>query len=237
VTAPLRRQRDDHGVRRFAVGLTLGLLAGNNLVHLLPGASAAYVPLNLVATAGVTAAARRSGLSASDLGLRRDRLWAGARWGGAVAAVVAGALAVASAVPALHPLLDDARVQRLSPGAVAYHATVRIPLGTVLFEEVAFRGALFGALARNSDRMRAALASSAVFGLWHVRPTLGLLDANDVADDPAARAVAVAVAVLFTTAAGLFFCALRERSGSTLPPIVAHTSTNSLGLLASAVTS
>jgi len=224
-------------VRRFAVGLSLALLAWNNLVHLLPGASAAYVPLNLAATAAVTAAARRSGLSASDLGLRRDRLWAGARWGGAVAAVVAGALAVAWAVPALHPLLDDARVQRLSPGAVAYHALVRIPLGTVLFEEVAFRGALFGALAPTSGRVRAALASSAVFGLWHVRPTLGLLDANDVADDPAARAVAVAAAVLFTAAGGLFFCALRVRSGSTLAPIVAHASTNSLGLLASAVTS
>ena len=160
-------------MRRFAVGLSLALLAWNNLVHLLPGASAGYVPLNLAATAAVTAAARRSGLSASDLGLRRDRLWAGARWGGAVAAVVAGALAVAWAVPALHPLLDDARVQRLSPGAVAYHALVRIPLGTVLFEEVAFRGALFGALAPTSGRVRAALASSAVFGLWHVRPTLG----------------------------------------------------------------
>jgi membrane protease YdiL (CAAX protease family) len=224
-------------VRRFAIGLSLALLAWNNLVHLLPGASAAYVPLNLAATAAVTVAAHRSGLSASDLGLRRDRLWAGARWGGAVAAVVAGALAVAWAVPALHPLLDDARVQRLSPGAVAYHALVRIPLGTVLLEEVAFRGALFGALARTSGRARAALASSAVFGLWHVRPTLGLLDANDVADDPAARAVAVAAAVLFTAAGGLFFCALRVRSGSTLAPIVAHTSTNSLGLLASAVTS
>ena len=224
-------------MRRFAVGLSLALLAWNNLVHLLPGASAAYVPLNLAATAAVTAAARRSGLSASDLGLRRDRLWAGARWGGAVAAVVAGALAVAWAVPGLHPLLDDARVQRLSPGAVAYHALVRIPLGTVLLEEVAFRGALFGALVPTSGRVRAALASSAVFGLWHVRPTLGLLDANDVADDPAARAVAVAVAVLFTAAGGVFFCALRVRSGSTLAPIVAHTSTNSLGLLASAVTS
>lgn len=223
-------------MRWFAVGLSLALLAWNNLVHLLPGASAAYVPLNLAATAAVTAAARRSGLSAWDLGLRRDRLGTGARWGGAVAAVVVGALAVAWVVPALHPLLDDARVRRLPPGAVVYHALVRIPLGTVLLEEIAFRGVLFGALARSSDRARAALASSAVFGLWHVRPTLGLLDANDVADDPAARAGAVAVAVLATAAGGVFFCALRVRSASTLAPIIAHTSTNSLGLLASAVT-
>lgn len=117
---------------------------------------------------------------------------------GAVAAAVAVGLAVAVAVPSLHPLLDDARVRRLGPGAVAYHALVRVPVGTVMLEEIAFRGALFGALARDGTRTRAAVASSAVFGLWHVRPTLGLLDANDLADDPVARLGAVAAAVAVT---------------------------------------
>jgi membrane protease YdiL (CAAX protease family) len=220
-------------VRRFAVLLSLGLLGWNNVVHLIPGASAAYVPLNLAATGVVVGAARRCGLSGDDLGLRPDRARAGARWGGAVAAVAAGAYAVAVAVPALHPLLDDSRIRRLGPGAVAYHALVRIPFGTVVLEEVAFRGALFGALARVTTPVRAAALSSAVFGLWHVRPTLGLLDANDLTDEPIARAGAVAGAVLFTTAGGLFFCLLRVRSRSTLAPIVAHTAMNSLGVLAS----
>lgn len=232
----LRGLRDHHVVRRFAVGLSCALLAWNNLVHLLPGASAAYVPLNLTATAGVVAAARRRGLSASDLGFRRERLVPGIRLGGAVAAVVAGVLAVAVAVPALRPLLDDARVRTLSGGAVAYHALVRIPIGTVLLEEVAFRGVLFGALARDVRPLRAAVGSSAVFGLWHIRPTLGLLDANDVVGGPSARAGLVALAVLGTALGGLFFCALRVRSDSTVAPLVAHTATNSLGLLASAVT-
>jgi uncharacterized protein len=222
-------------VRRFAVGLSLALLAWNNLVHLIPGASAAYVPLNLAATGAVVAGARRCGLTTSDLGLRRDRVGAGVRWGGAVAALVAGALAVAIAVPGLRPLLDDARIRGLGPGEVAYHALVRIPFGTVLLEEVAFRGALFGAIARGSGRTRAAIASSAVFGLWHIRPTLGLLDANDVVDDPAARAGLVVAAVVGTAVGGLFFCALRIRSDSTVAPIVAHTATNSLGVLASAL--
>jgi membrane protease YdiL (CAAX protease family) len=223
-------------VRRFAAGLSVGLLAWNNVVHLLPGTSVAYVPLNLAAAAVVVGAARRHGLSWSDLGLRPDRARAGARWGGAVAATVAGALATAVAVPGLHPLLDDARVQSLGSGAVAYHALIRVPLGTVLLEELAFRGALFGALARTTDWTRAAAASSAIFGLWHVRPTLGLLDANDLADDPVSRAGLVAVAVVATAAGGMFFCALRAKSDSTVAPIVAHTATNSLGILASAVT-
>jgi hypothetical protein len=54
--------------------------------------------------------------------------------------------------------------------------------------------------------------------------------------DPAARAGAVAVAVLATATGGVFFCALRVRSASTLAPIIANASMNSLGLLASAVT-
>jgi len=220
-------------VRRFAVGLSLGLLAWNSLVHVLPGASSAYVPLNLAATGVVLGVARRHGLSLSDPGLRRDRVRAGALWGGAVAAVVAGALAVA--VPSLHPLLEDARVRRLGPAAVAYHALVRVPFGTVLLEEMAFRGALFGALARVTSPIRAATVSSVVFGLWHVRPTLGLLDANDIAGDPVARAGAVRAAVVATTAGGLLFCALRVASDSTVAPIVAHTAMNSLGLAASAL--
>jgi membrane protease YdiL (CAAX protease family) len=223
-------------VRRFALGLSLGLLVLNNLAHLAPGASEAYVPLNLAAAAIVVGIARRRGLSSSDLGLRRDRVGAGLRWGAAVAAVVAVVLAVVMLVPSLDPLLDDARVRRLGTAAVAYHALVRIPFGTVLLEEVAFRGALFGALARSSSRMRAAAASSAVFGLWHIRPTLGLLDANDVATDTAALAGALVAAIVATAAGGMFFCALRTMSDSTVAPIVAHTAMNSLGLLASATT-
>jgi membrane protease YdiL (CAAX protease family) len=223
-------------VRRFAVGLSLALLAWNNLVHLMPGAATAYVPLNLAATGVVLGTARRHGLSSSDLGLRRDRVAAGARRGAAVALVVAGVLAVAVTVPSLHPLLDDARVRRLGWPAVAYHALIRVPFGTVLLEEVAFRGVLFGALARGSSGLRAAAASSVVFGLWHIRPTLGLLDANDIANDPVAVAGAVVAGTAATTAGGMLFCLLRMTSDSTVAPIVAHTAMNSLGLVASAVT-
>jgi uncharacterized protein len=222
-------------VLRFAVVLAGALLAWNSVVHLLPGASAAYVPLNLAAAGVVVGAARRHGLTWSDLGLRCDRVGAGARLGGVCAAIVAGALGIAAVAPALRPLLDDARVRSLGAGDVAYHALIRVPLGTVLFEELAFRGALLGAFARTLDWTRAAVASSVVFGLWHVRPTLGLIDANDVADDPLARAGLVAIAVVATTAGGMFFCLLRVRSDSTVAPIVAHTATNSLGILASAI--
>jgi uncharacterized protein len=223
-------------VQRFAVGLSAALLAWNNVVHLLPGAANAYVPLNLAASGIIVATARRCGVSWSDLGLRPDRLRSGARWGGAVAAAAAGAFVVAALVPSLRPLLDDARVRRLELGGVAYHALVRVPLGTVLFEEVAFRGALFGAMVRVSNPVRAAVLSSSVFGLWHVRPALGLLNANDIAPDAFARTVVVAAAVALTAVGGLCFCLLRVRSGSLVAPIVAHVATNSFGIVASAAT-
>ncbi|SNS17018.1 CAAX protease self-immunity [Geodermatophilus pulveris] len=211
------------------------LLAWNNLlVHRLPGRPGSYVVANVAAAGVLLAAARAAGLSWAELGLDRRRLAPGARWGGGCAAAVAAGYAVALALPALRPLLADGRVARLDAAELAGQALVRIPLGTVLWEEVAFRGVLLAALARLLPRAGAVGVSAAVFGLWHVRPTLGALAANDLAGPPLARAGAVLLACLATAAAGVLFAALRERSGSLLAPALLHLATNSLGLLAAA---
>ena len=209
--------------------------AWNNLVvHRIPGRPGSYVVANVAATAVLLAAARASGLSWADLGLERRRLAAGARWGGACAAVVAAGYGTALAVPALRPLLGDARVAGLDGGELAGQVLVRIPLGTVLWEEVAFRGVLLAALGRLVSRRSATGISAALFGLWHVRPTLGALAANDLAAGPLARTGAVVLACLGTAAAGVLFAELRERSGSLLAPALLHLATNCLGLLAGA---
>ncbi len=207
----------------------------NNLVvHRLPGRPGSYVVANVAATAVLLAAARVSGLSWAELGLDRRRLAAGARWGGACAAVVAAGYAAALALPAVRPLLADARAAGLDGGELAGEVLVRIPFGTVLWEEVAFRGVLLAALARLLPRAGAIAASAALFGLWHVRPTLGALAANDLADGPLARTGAVVLACLGTAAAGVLFTGLRERSGSLLAPVLLHLATNTLGLGAAA---
>jgi membrane protease YdiL (CAAX protease family) len=211
------------------------LAAWNNLlVHRLPGRPASYVVANVAATGVLLAAARAGGLSWAELGLYRRRLAAGARWGGACAAVVAAGYAGALALPGVRPVLADARVAGLDRGELAVQVLVRIPLGTVLWEEVAFRGVLLAALARLLPRTGAVGVSAAVFGLWHVRPTLGALAANDLAGGPLARTGAVLLACLGTAAAGVLFAGLRERSGSLLAPVLLHLATNSLGLLAAA---
>jgi membrane protease YdiL (CAAX protease family) len=189
-----------------------------------------------VAAAGVLlAAARISGLSWADLGLARHRLPAGLRWGGACSALVACGYAVGLAVPGLRSLLTDARVAGLDGGEIAYQVLVRIPFGTVLWEEVAFRGVLLAALARLMSVRAATATSAAVFAIWHVRPTLGALAANDLADGPVLRAVAVLLAGLVTGVAGVLFTWLRLRSGSLLAPGLLHLAANTLGTLAAAI--
>ena len=66
----------------------------------------------------------------------------------------------------------DDRVRAESRREVAYETLARIPIGTALFEEVAFRGVLTGLLLRTMAAGPAYAVSSAVFGLWHVLPTL-----------------------------------------------------------------
>ena len=222
----------------LAAPLVLFLCAWNNVVvHRLPGHPWSYVVANLAATGALLAAGRASGLSWDDLGLARRRLPAGLRWGGVCAAVVACGYAGALAVPGLRPLLTDARVAGLDAGAVAHQVLVRIPLGTVLWEEVAFRGVLLATLTRLVSVRTATAMSAAVFGIWHVRPTLSALAANDLADGPVVRVGAVVLGCVATGVAGVLFAWLRLRSGSLVAPALLHLATNTLGTLAAVAAS
>jgi membrane protease YdiL (CAAX protease family) len=164
----------------------------------------------------------------------RRRLPVGLRWGGACFGLVAVGCATALAVPALRPLLTDARVGGMDGAEIAYQVLVRVPFGTVLWEEVAFRGVLLAALTRLISLPAATAASSAVFGIWHIRPTLSGLAANDLVDGPVVTGAAVLLACVGTAAAGVLLTGLRLRSGSLLAPVLLHLATNSLGTLAAA---
>jgi membrane protease YdiL (CAAX protease family) len=190
-----------------------------------------YVPANLAVAAGLVAVARRSGATPAELGLRRDRAGAGLRLGLKAAAVVATGIVVGLAIPGIRPLFADERLAGVSAAGLAYQAVVRIPLGTVVLEEVAFRGVLLGLFGPGRAGV---VISSALFGLWHVLPTLDALAANNLAGSAAARTAAVMGAVALTGVVGVIFCALRLRSGSLVAPAVVHVATNSLGALAAA---
>ena len=180
--------------------------------------------------------ARRDGCSWSDLGLGGRDARTGLRWG----AVLAGAVLVLDLVAAQLPLtreaFADTRATALSGGAVLWHVLMRIPLGTALLEEVAFRGVLYAMLARRSGVRAAIAGSSLLFGLWHVLPSIGLREANAAVADlvgtgSAGTVVTVVGAVLGTAIAGVVLCELRRRSGSLLAPFVLHWSLNGSGLV------
>lgn len=230
------RPRVHRKARSLAGPLVLLLAAWNNVVvPRLPDRPGVYETANGTATAVLLVVARASGLSRDDLGLSRGRLRAGVAWGGSAAAAVVAGLAAGLAIPSLRPLLRDARVAGSSDGTVAYRALLRIPVGTVLWEEVAFRGVLHAALDRALPHRAATAVEAALFGLWHVHPTLAALRADGGERTTAGPSVAVLTGCAGTAAAGLLLTRLRVRSGSLLAPALLHLAANSGGLLAAVV--
>ena len=218
-----------------ALALTLLVMAVVNVwVHVGPRRSHAVTgPL---AAALLLLVGRRAGLSWAELGLGLEALVRGLAWGAAAAAVVAAGYAVGVAVPATRALFRDTRY-RVGPGSALAMAFVTIPLSTVVFEEVAFRGVLWGLVAADHGPVWATGVSAALFGVWHVLPALDLLRTNEAlrGGAPASRRLRTVLGtVAFTALAGLVFGVLRHRTGSLLAPALLHWATNGLGVLAAA---
>jgi len=182
-----------------------------------------YVPANLSAAAATYLLARSAGVGNGALGLGLDGLSDGVRWGTAGAGLVAAGVVAASRHGSTRHLFDDARA---ASGNSAYETLLRIPLGTVVLEEVAFRGALSALLERGSPR-RASFASAALFGLWHVLPILETLNINGILHRKT-RLQAVVAGVAATAVVGLALDVLRLRSRSLLAPMLTHWSANAV---------
>ena len=219
----------------FATATVMVLAAYNNLVAVQPWHRRWYPLVNACAAATALAAATASGLTAADLGLHPDQLRPGLRLGSAAAAPVVTALALAALTPATRPLLDDERVASLTNRQLAYQVLVRIPAGTVAWEEIAFRGVLAAALRRVLAEPAATAVASATFGLWHLRPTAEALALNGLAPSRGARIAAVTAVAAATAAAGALLSVLRERSGSLAAPVLVHLAANCTAPLAGAL--
>ena len=222
--------------RRTLAG-ALGTLAVTNVVnHTAPPRTAFVVAP--VSSAALVALARAAGLSGRDLGLVvRDAR--GARHAAVAAGLVGGAYAVGLAVPRTRRAFLDTRYD-LSARQALLRSILVVPLGTVVPEELAFRGVLWALLRRDHGAVPATAVSSTVFGLWHVLPALWQGHHNTTvghhgAEDPRRLAITVASVVCFTGLAGVVFCELRRRSDSLLAPIALHWATNGLGVLGSTV--
>ncbi|GLX04103.1 CPBP family intramembrane glutamic endopeptidase [Microbispora sp. NBRC 16548] len=226
----------------------LGVLTAANVLN--NRVARRWAPLTSAAATGtLLLIARGEGLTWRELGFRRAR--AGAVTGGVLAAGVAAVYAAGVAHPRTRALFHDERALALSRRRVLEEALVQVPFGTVLLEEVGFRGALPALLGRSLPPRTAVAASAALFGLWHVlpamdmaraNPALGRLTAGETPDEAAGPVKTarletgrlVAGTVASTAVAGLVFHGLRHRAGL-LAPALLHLATNSLGYAAARV--
>jgi membrane protease YdiL (CAAX protease family) len=207
------------------------LAASTTLANrVLPGW--AYPVCGLVAALVLVGLGRAAGLSWTDLGLRRLRRPALVGLGGA--AVVAVVFGIALAVPALRTVYQDGRVGTPDFGQLLWLTCGRILFGTVLIEEVAFRGVLPGLLGARDDRWRwpPILGAAVLFGLWHYLPALAI-GRNAAVHTVFGSTPAVLLQVLAMAAAGVagvFLHWWRHVGRGVAASVIVHFTTNAGGL-------
>lgn len=234
LTRPPRTVRRRRLGRPVAAAAIVAVLAAANVLnnHL---AVPMYVITSLVAAGIVLAIHRGAGGTWEHAGLGRSALPRGLRWAFALGAVVAVCYLVAALLPTNRALFLDARVDRVGMATIAFQIFVRIPLGTVLLEEIGFRGVLYGLVRPTHGAAWATTTSSALFALWHIPPAVQLVSANPALALGLPRTVAVSLALVGAALVGVVLCELRRRSGSLLAPAGLHWATNAFGYLTATV--
>ena len=218
-----------------ALAASLALMAGMAWwVHVGP---ARWQPVTGPAAALlVLLVGRWAGLSWAEMGLALGAVVPGLLWGGAAVACVLLGYAAGLALPATRGLFRDTR-HRVGTRTVLHRAGLAVPLGTVVFEEVAFRGVLWGLLEVAYGPAWATGVSAVLFGAWHVLPAIdGARQGSPTGQVARADLVRQVVGtVAFTAVAGVVFGLLRSQSGSLLAPALLHWATNGLGVVAAAL--
>jgi membrane protease YdiL (CAAX protease family) len=174
------------------------------------------------------------GCTWGDLGLS-PRTWIpGAIWGGAAMGIIFAVYAIGSSWRRTRGAFRDADIAGLSKPRLFWQSLVELPLGTVLFEEIAFRGVLWAMLARRYGVVWATVWSSLLFGLWHILPSLNLHERHERLGEVGGlwgRLLGIVGSVVTTMIGGVLFSLLRIGSGSLLAPMGLHWSTNGWGYL------
>jgi len=188
----------------------------------LPGGSWSFVFAGIALVAISLLTSRRLGLDAAALGLAGDPVrgaLVGLAIGAAAAAVAVAALRTVATAIVAHPIEYAPLTTAVGPD-LARHVAFFLPLGSILPEEIAFRGVVLGAFIRTFNRRGAIVAASVAFTLGDT--TLG----------PASPwfGVGITGAVLAVFIGGVLFAQLRLRTGTLATSILAHWSFNS-GLL------
>lgn len=203
---------------RIALGVLVVGLGAYDVVRRVVIRSRVTPWTNTAMIGAVALVAFAAHLSADEMGLARRHVRTGVRWGLAAAAAVGLAVLAARGVAGPMPSLTADHVG-VSGWQMLLTVFVRIPVATVLFEELAFRGTMLPLLRRVTTEPAAWVTSALFFGLWHLPPLWG------------SSVASLAGTFAATVAGGVAFIWLRTRSGSLVAPMLAHWATNGLSLL------
>jgi membrane protease YdiL (CAAX protease family) len=145
--------------------------------------------------------------------------------------------ALGMVVPATQSAFIDTRIGDANVQQMLWVVLVQIPLGTVVLEEVAFRGvlpALMGGSPAIRWRWIPVLGASILFGLWHILPSIGIDNANAAVGGALGhnQVLTTTLAVVSMTIAGVAMCALAHLGKGIKTTMLLHWATNSLGFFA-----
>jgi uncharacterized protein len=192
------------------------------------------VPAALAAAGSLILLARRAGVTGAQLGLAKEDVGQGVSRGLAAGIPIGAVVALGAFVPWTARFFRDERIVRADMLEVAHEVLVRLPLATVVAEELMFRGALEAVFSQRRSAAGAALISAGLFGAWHALPTLDRIHSNPGiggvhGGSKAKQAVIVVSICASTSATGLALSWLRRRSASIIAPILVHFAANAGG--------
>jgi membrane protease YdiL (CAAX protease family) len=184
---------------------------------------------NFSGYASLFLAYRFAALSLGSIGLSKSSIRSGLKYASYVIAVILLAMLLVFIFD--KTVFNDPRYHhRLS--TALYSVLILLPLKTVLFEELAFRGILPAILLKVKNQRRyATIVSSLVFGFWHIYSATKIGNYHLAGNLTIPNVLVVAGVFVATSIAGYLFCELRWRSGSLIAPAAVHWFLNGFGII------
>ncbi len=223
--------------RRRGAWIAVALIVVSNVMsnRILP--NWAYLPWNATMAILLIVLAHRSGFDFTGVGLAFRRWHRPVGVGLILVATTGFIFALGLILPATKGAFIDARVNQTSLGGMLYQVLLRIPLGTVLLEEIAFRGVLptlFGGNPAQVWRWKPILGASALFGAWHILPSSALTDGNSAVHEMfgGSAILVTLLAVASTMLVGVLLSLVCYVGRGLKASMLVHWATNSLGFVA-----
>lgn len=199
-----------------------------------------HLYLNISITAVAILLGLSFGLNLEQMGLAFNKILPGIFIALVAVIIIIISTSIVATIPLLRRFFLGDNLAQASGKLITYEATIRVPFGTALIEEVLFRGVLLGLLLQQNSLIVAIIISAVIFGLWHIFPTIAMLEDNKILarankDLKKRKYGSIVGIVLITASAGLVFAWLRIIANSIVAPWLVHWSINSSGMLGVAI--